>query len=177
MQNIKLEDILKIIEQFETSSIDSLRYKTGDEEIELSRNKNGSTGSPDLKNMNAEQVNALFKEAEEKGQQTQPAAAGENQSITQQEKQEQEKAAEEENNLFTVTSPIIGTFYKSPAPGKSAYVNKGDKTKKGDILCIIEAMKVMNKIESEVSGEIVEEIAEDGQTVEYGSELYKIRLD
>jgi acetyl-CoA carboxylase biotin carboxyl carrier protein len=177
MQNIKLEDILKIIEQFETSSIDSLRYKTGEEEIELSRNKNGSTGPPGLQNMNAEQVNALFKEAGEKGQQTHTASAGENQSTEQQKEKEKEQAAEEENNLFTVTSPIIGTFYRSPAPGKSPYVNKGDKTKKGDILCVIEAMKVMNKIESEVSGEIVEEIAEDGQTVEYGSELFKIRLD
>jgi acetyl-CoA carboxylase biotin carboxyl carrier protein len=172
MQNIKLEDILKIIEQFESSSIDSLRYKTGDEEIELSRNKNGSVTPSKLQNMDTEQMKELLKEAEEK------TSPGQSTSTDQTTEQKEEKPAEEEQeNLFTVTSPIIGTFYRSPAPGKPAYIRKGDKVKKGDILCIIEAMKVMNKIESEVSGEVVEEVAEDGQTVEYGSELYKIKLD
>lgn len=172
MQNIKLEDILKIIEQFESSSIDSLRYKTGDEEIELSRNKNGSVTPSKLQNMDTEQMKELLKEAEEK------KSPGQSASTDQTTEQKEEKPAEEEQeNLFTVTSPIIGTFYRSPAPGKPAYIRKGDKVKKGDILCIIEAMKVMNKIESEVSGEVVEEVAEDGQTVEYGSELYKIKLD
>ena len=173
MQNIKLEDILKIIEQFETSSIDSLRYKTGDEEIELSRNKNGSGSSSDMQKIDAEKAKKLLKEQEEEKSGDQSALN--EQSV--EEKEEQQASETEEENLFTVTSPIIGTFYRSPAPGKPSYVKKGDKVKKGDILCIIEAMKVMNKIESEVSGEIVEEIAEDGQTVEYGSELYKIRLD
>jgi acetyl-CoA carboxylase biotin carboxyl carrier protein len=172
MQNIKLEDILKIIEQFESSSIDSLKYKTGDEEIELSRNKNGSVTPSKLQNSDAEQMKEMLKEAEEKH------SPGQSASTDQTTEQKAEKPAEEEQeNLFTVTSPIIGTFYSSPAPGKPAYIRKGDKVKKGDILCIIEAMKVMNKIESEVSGEVVEEVAEDGQTVEYGSELYKIKLD
>ena len=177
MQNIKLEDILKIIEQFESSSIDSLRYKTGDEEIELSRNKNGSVSPSHLQNMDAEQLKELLKETEEKKSSGEGASA--DQPIEQEEKGEQaEQPSEaEQENLFTVTSPIIGTFYRSPAPGKPAYVKKGDKINKGDILCIIEAMKVMNKIESEVTGEIVEEVAEDGQTVEYGSELYKIKPD
>jgi len=177
MQNIKLEDILKIIEQFESSSIDSLKYKTGDEEIELSRNKNGSVSPSHLQNMDAEQLKELLKETEEKKPVSGSPSTG--QSIEQEEKggQAEQASKEEQENLFTVTSPIIGTFYNSPAPGKPAYIKKGDKVKKGDILCIIEAMKVMNKIESEVSGEVVEEVAEDGQTVEYGSELFKIKLD
>ncbi|MGM0532190.1 MAG: acetyl-CoA carboxylase biotin carboxyl carrier protein [Bacteroidota bacterium] len=172
MQNIKLEDILKIIEQFESSSIDSLRYKTGDEEIELSRNKNGSVAPSNLQSMDAEQVKSLLKEAEEKTASNQSAST--EQPV---EEKEEQPGEEEQENMFTVTSPIIGTFYRAPAPGKPVYVKKGDKVKEGDTLCIIEAMKVMNKIESEVTGEVVEEIAEDGQTVEYGSKLFKIKLD
>ncbi len=172
MQNIKLEDILKIIEQFESSSIDSLRYKTGDEEIELSRNKNGSATHSNPQGVNAEQVKSLLKEAEGATQPSDTASAE-----PPVEEKEEQAGEQEDENLFTVTSPIIGTYYSSPAPGKPAYVKKGDKVKEGDTLCIIEAMKVMNKIESEVAGEVVEEIAKDGQTVEYGSELYKIKLD
>ncbi len=175
MQNIKLEDILKIIEQFETSSIDSLRYKTGDEEIELSRNKNGSVAPSKLQNMDTDQMKELLKETE--GKKSGGESTSTDQPSEEKEEKEEKPAEAEQENLFTVTSPIIGTFYRAPSPGKSAYVRKGDKVKKGDVLCIIEAMKVMNKIESEVSGEIVEEVAEDGQTVEYGSELYKIKLE
>jgi acetyl-CoA carboxylase biotin carboxyl carrier protein len=174
MQNIKLEDILKIIEQFEASSIDSLRYKTGEEEIELSRNKNGSVTSS-LENMDSEKMKELLKKVE--GNVPTTGSAQSEEPVQAKEEEEKEEEKEDTENLFTVTSPIIGTFYKSPAPGKGAYVKKGDKVNQGDTLCIVEAMKVMNKIESEVSGEVKEIVAEDGQTVEYGSELFKIKLD
>ena len=178
MQNIKLEDILKIIEQFESSSIDSLRYKTGEEEIELSRTKNGSVTPFNLEDMNSEEVKNLLKKLESK-KSTDNALSIEQQQSEQkkEEDQQQESKAAEQKNIYTVTSPIIGIFYSSPAPGKSPYVKEGDKVKKNDILCIIEAMKVMNKIESEVKGEIVEVLAEDSQTVEYGSELFKIKME
>jgi oxaloacetate decarboxylase alpha subunit len=77
-------------------------------------------------------------------------------------------------NLVTVTSPIVGTFYRSPAPEKPAYVQVGDVVKKGQVLCIVEAMKLMNEIESEQSGKIVQILVENGQPVEYGQDLFVI---
>jgi acetyl-CoA carboxylase biotin carboxyl carrier protein len=73
-----------------------------------------------------------------------------------------------------VKSPMVGTFYKSPEPGAKAYVSVGDRVSKGQILCIIEAMKIMNEIESEYSGVIREILVQDQQPVEYGQVLYKI---
>ena len=76
--------------------------------------------------------------------------------------------------LLEVKSPMVGTFYKSPEPGAKAYVAVGDRVAKGQVLCIIEAMKIMNEIESEYSGVIKEILAQDQQPVEYGQVLYKI---
>ena len=73
-----------------------------------------------------------------------------------------------------VKSPMVGTFYKSPEPGAKAYVSVGDRVAKGQIVCIIEAMKIMNEIESEYAGVVREVLVEDAQPVEYGQVLYKI---
>jgi acetyl-CoA carboxylase biotin carboxyl carrier protein len=73
-----------------------------------------------------------------------------------------------------VKSPMVGTFYKSPEPGAKAYVSVGDRVSKGQIVCIIEAMKIMNEIESEYSGVVKEISVEDAQPVEYGQVLFKI---
>jgi acetyl-CoA carboxylase biotin carboxyl carrier protein len=85
-----------------------------------------------------------------------------------------EKPAPEEE-LHTVKSPIVGTFYEAPAPGAPPFVNPGDSVQAGQVLCIIEAMKLMNEIESDVSGEIVKMLAGNGQPVEYGQPLFAIR--
>ncbi len=74
-----------------------------------------------------------------------------------------------------VKSPMVGTFYLKPSPNSNPYVEIGKKVKKGDILCIIEAMKLMNEIESEFDGEIIEILLEDGETVEYGKPLFRIK--
>lgn len=71
-------------------------------------------------------------------------------------------------------SPMIGTFYSKPSPTSNPYVEIGKEVKKGDVLCIIEAMKLMNEIESEASGKIVEILVKDGETVDYGKPLFKI---
>jgi acetyl-CoA carboxylase biotin carboxyl carrier protein len=73
-----------------------------------------------------------------------------------------------------VKSPMVGTYYKSPEPGAKAYVAVGDRVAKGQIVCIIEAMKIMNEIESEYSGIVREILVEDAQPVEYGQVLFKI---
>ncbi len=73
-----------------------------------------------------------------------------------------------------VKSPMIGTFYSKPSPTSNPYVEIGTEVKKGDVLCIIEAMKLMNEIEAEVSGKIAEILVKDGETVDYGKPLFKI---
>ena len=79
-----------------------------------------------------------------------------------------------QNNFVVVTSPIVGTFYRSPSPETAVYVEVGDVVKKGQILCIIEAMKLMNEIEAEVSGKVVEIVVDNAQPVEYGEPLFHI---
>ena len=80
-----------------------------------------------------------------------------------------------EENLKQITSPMVGTFYSKPSTTAEPFVKVGDKVKKGDVLCIIEAMKLMNEIESDVDGEIAEICYQDEDLVEYGSVLFKIR--
>ena len=84
-------------------------------------------------------------------------------------------AAEPAESGTVVKSPIVGTFYRSPDPNAPAFVSVGDKVKAGQILCIIEAMKLMNEIESELAGEVVKVHPENGQPVQYGDPLFTIR--
>jgi acetyl-CoA carboxylase biotin carboxyl carrier protein len=83
--------------------------------------------------------------------------------------------ADESLDLAVVTSPIVGTFYRCPEPGAPAFVEIGQRVKKDQVLCIIEAMKLMNEIDSEYDGEIVNVYVENGQPVQYGERLFAIR--
>jgi acetyl-CoA carboxylase biotin carboxyl carrier protein len=83
--------------------------------------------------------------------------------------------AAEPLELSVVTSPIVGTFYRSPDPSSPAFVEVGQRVKKGQTLCIIEAMKLMNEIESEYEGEIVKVYVENGQPVQYGERLFAVK--
>jgi acetyl-CoA carboxylase biotin carboxyl carrier protein len=84
-------------------------------------------------------------------------------------------AAETEIELAVVKSPIVGTFYRSSEPGAPSFVEIGSTVKKGEVLCIIEAMKLMNEIDSEYDGEVVNIYVENGQPVQYGERLFAIR--
>lgn len=81
------------------------------------------------------------------------------------------KASEPAKKGTPITSPMVGTFYKSPSPDADAFVSVGDNVKPGDVVCIVEAMKMMNEIKSEISGKVVEVCVEDGQPVEFGQVL------
>jgi acetyl-CoA carboxylase biotin carboxyl carrier protein len=85
------------------------------------------------------------------------------------------KAAEPEEILHMVKSPIVGTFYEAPSPGAPPFVKVGDTVEVGQVLCIVEAMKLLNEIESDVAGEIVKKMGSNGQAIEYGQELFAIR--
>ncbi len=83
-------------------------------------------------------------------------------------------AAPVADNSKTIDAPIVGVFYAASAPGKAPYVSAGKRVRKGDVVCIIEAMKCMNEIQAEEDGEIVEILVKDGELVEYGQPLFKI---
>jgi acetyl-CoA carboxylase biotin carboxyl carrier protein len=87
-----------------------------------------------------------------------------------------EPEPEEDKNVHVITSPIVGTFYRSPSPEADAFAEVGQRIGKGKILCIIESMKLMNEIESDVEGEVVAVYPRNGQPVEYGEKLFAIRL-
>lgn len=84
-------------------------------------------------------------------------------------------AESEDASLHIVKSPIVGTFYEAPSPGAPAFVKVGDQVENGQVLCIVEAMKLMNEIESDIAGEIVKRLVQGGQPVEYGQPLFAVR--
>jgi biotin carboxyl carrier protein len=83
---------------------------------------------------------------------------------------------EQKQKYHVIKSPLVGTFYRSPSPGAPPFVEEGDMVSKGQILCIIEALKVMNEIESDVDGRVAKILVENGQPVEYGQELFYIEV-
>jgi acetyl-CoA carboxylase biotin carboxyl carrier protein len=85
-------------------------------------------------------------------------------------------SAESDEGFDIIKSPIVGTFYEASSPGVPAFVKQGDTVAVGQVLCIVEAMKLMNEIESEAAGQIVKILVSNGQPVEYGQPLFKIRI-
>ena len=90
------------------------------------------------------------------------------------EKKEKKEEKKEEKKYHVIKSPLVGTFYRAPSPGAPPFVEEGDIVSKGQVLCIIEALKVMNEIESDIDGKVVKILVENGQPVEYGQELFYI---
>jgi acetyl-CoA carboxylase biotin carboxyl carrier protein len=80
-----------------------------------------------------------------------------------------------DENIHIVKSPIVGTFYESPSPGSPPFVKVGDNLEVGQVLCIVEAMKLMNEIECDIAGELVKKLVANGQPIEYGQELFAVR--
>ncbi len=103
-----------------------------------------------------------------------PAAAAPSEESV---KEAKRKADEERDaGLHIITSPIVGTFYRQPNPEANPFVNVGDRVSKGKVLCIIEAMKLMNEIESDVEGVVTEIYPQNGQPVEYGEKLFAVKV-
>ena len=115
--------------------------------------------------------------------QTVPVAPAPEQPVVQEVKQEAvpqpvvtgQVQAQDDEQLHKIVSPMVGTFYSKPEPGAPTYVQPGDKINPNTIVCIIEAMKLFNEIEAEVSGEIVKVLVQDGQLVEYGQPLFLVK--
>ena len=146
-----IRKVKKLIELLDESGIAEIEIKEGEESVRISRYSAGATAAPVA--IAAPAPVAIAAAA--------PAAAP-------------VAAAEPEEDGFEVTAPMVGTFYASASPGAAPYVQVGDRVNEGDTLCVIEAMKMMNQIEAEVSGVIKSIRVQNGEPVEYGQTLVVI---
>ncbi len=158
------KEIQELIKQVNRSNISELKIKDGDFEITLrSKDYIEAVKSP-KGNITVAAAPPIAAAA--------PAAAPAPAAPPAAEKASESKKAEKENNYITIKSPMIGTFYRAPGPDKEPFVKVGDTVSKGDVLCIIEAMKLFNEIESEYSGKIVKVLVEDSSPVEFDQPLF-----
>lgn len=153
--NLKLDDIEKLLAMLSENDVSEFRLEREDEKLWLRRGKQ------------VEYVQQQFVAAPVSA--TTPAAAA-----TASAEAAPAVVAVAAKKYHEVKSPMVGTFYRRPAPDTEPYATVGDRVKKGDVLCIIEAMKLMNEIEADTSGVVVEVCLDDAQMVEYGEVLYRI---
>ena len=149
-----IRKVKKLIELLEESGINEIEIKEGEESVRISRAPSGAAAQmayfpPPMPLAAAEAVAAVAPA-------TAPAAAA-------------PKSAE-----HTIQAPMVGTYYSAPAPGAKAFVQIGDEVKVGQVLCIIEAMKMMNQIESDRAGRITSVLVQNGDPVEFGQPLFSI---
>ncbi|MDR8391031.1 acetyl-CoA carboxylase biotin carboxyl carrier protein [Aliifodinibius sp. S!AR15-10] len=157
-----LKEIKKLLDLIAESEVNEVAIEEGDFKIKVK--KKGDTQQVNL----PQQIPAQQFQAPAQVSQPQPsggAPSGES---------AQAEAKEEKVDGDVVKSPIVGTFYRSPSPDSEAFVQTGDSVEKGQTLCIVEAMKIMNEIESEYSGEVKKILVEDGEPVEYDQPLFVI---
>jgi acetyl-CoA carboxylase biotin carboxyl carrier protein len=151
---MKLEEIKELIKLFGKSKLERLQIKQKDFELEMERSSgvNTATATP------------------------QPAAPLPQQTATEAIQNESPAQIESKKKLEgeVITSPMVGTLYSSPSPDSPPFVRVGDSVKKGDVLCILEAMKIMNELEAEYDCKILEILAENGEPVEYGKPLFVV---
>ena len=160
---MNIKDIQNLIKFVAKSGASEVKLETEDIKITI------KTGSDDSKGETTyiQQIPAMAAQPQMPAQSQQPAAAAP--------AQPQETPAETaESKYITIKSPIIGTFYRKPAPDKPVFVEVGDTIKEGDVLCVIEAMKLFNEIESEVSGKIVKVLVDDSSPVEFDQPLFLV---
>ncbi|TCK86739.1 biotin carboxyl carrier protein [Natranaerovirga hydrolytica] len=150
---MEFNQVLELMKAFSESNIHNLKYEHKDFKLKL----------------NKEPVNKEIIVSEE------ALPVQKNQVVTSEVGQNTTSNQQKEDHCKIVKSPIVGTFYSSSSPEANDYVQVGSQVKKGQVLCIIEAMKLMNEIESEFDGEVVEILVENEQMVEYGQPLFKIK--
>src|SRR5512139_1908540 len=150
-----IRKVKKLIELLDETGVAEIEIKEGEESVRISRHPSGGYA------MMPQQMMYAQPQAPAPAAATAAAAAAER----------AEAAAKADQ---TVTAPMVGTFYSAPAPGAKAFVDIGSEVKVGDVLCIIEAMKMMNQIESDKAGRIVSVLAKNGDPVEFGQPLFVI---
>jgi acetyl-CoA carboxylase biotin carboxyl carrier protein len=161
-----LKDIKELIEQIDKSDIAYFEVKVGDGFVKMDKSLNRNYGDG-ISYQESKAVSLPVPMVVESNNEVK-SAVNEDKKVV-------EDAKVSDDNIVEIKAPIVGSFYVSSSPDKPPYVEVGSKVKKGDVLCIIEAMKLMNEIESDVDGEVVEVIAKNQDFVEYGAPLFKIR--
>jgi acetyl-CoA carboxylase biotin carboxyl carrier protein len=146
---LPLEDVGRLVELLAESGVGEIRVKQGELEITVKARTGASTGTSAMPLSPQVAPEPLVSETS--------------------------GSAEREGELHVVRSPVVGTFYRAPAPGEEPYVEVGDLIEVGQPLCIVEAMKLMNEIPSDISGEVVEILVENAKGVEYDQVLFRIR--
>jgi acetyl-CoA carboxylase biotin carboxyl carrier protein len=153
---LPIEDVGRLVELLAESGVGEIRVKQGDLEITV-KAKTEFTPAGTLAEPTAAPVVA------------QPAVSPPAEAVP------EPGLAERNGGLHLVRSPVVGTFYRAPAPGEESYVEVGDRVGVGQTLCIVEAMKLMNEILADISGEVVEVLVENSKGVEYDQPLFRIR--
>ena len=153
-----IKDIQNLIKFVSKAEVSEVKYKTKDFEITIKTPLAGSEtnymASPAVYHTAPQQAPAAAQQA--------PAATT------------PEVAAEDDSKFITIKSPMIGTFYRKPSPDKDVFINVGDEVSEGKVVCVIEAMKLFNQIEAEVSGKIVKVLVDDSTPVEYDQPLFLV---
>ena len=160
MKQQDMEDLKQLVEFLKANQIAEFDLDRGDVKIRLKFEQPGaSVSSGDLARLLASAPPAVAAAAHAAS--VAPAAAA--------------PVVDEDAGLHMVKSPIVGTYYGSPSPGAASFVGPGDKVSKGQVLCIVEAMKLMNEIEADAAGEIIKCLVTNGQPIEFGQPLFSIR--
>ncbi|AVR44740.1 acetyl-CoA carboxylase, biotin carboxyl carrier protein [Christiangramia fulva] len=166
-----LKEIQNLIKFVAKSGASEVKLETGDVKITI------KTGSDDKETTIVQQVpvgNQMPQQQMQPQQQPQQQAPAPQPQENAPAKNESSGSGEDTSKYITVKSPIIGTFYRKPSPDKPTFVEVGDSVKEGDVLCVIEAMKLFNEIESEVSGKIVKVLVDDSSPVEFDQPLFLV---
>jgi len=165
MKQQDIEDLKQLIEFLKEYQIAEFDLDRGDLKIRLKFNQQSSAqaGLGDLARLLSSAPQGAAVAAAAALQSAVPAAP-------------QAPPEDPDAGLHIVKSPIVGTYYGSPSPGAAAFVAPGDRVEKGQVICIVEAMKLMNEIESDASGEIVKCLVSNGQPIEFGQPLFSVRL-
>ncbi len=169
---LKIQEIREIIKLIDHSSIDEFSYEAEGTKVKLK--KNSVQGSTEEVVSKAKPVAAVAVAPVTVETPQAPAAITTNESAAHAELNE---SAVNDESLHKIKSPMVGTFYASSSPDSQAFVQVGDKVNDDGIVCIVEAMKLFNEIEAEVTGEIVEILVKDGQLVEYGQPLFLVKAN
>ncbi len=163
-----LKEIQNLIKFVAKSGASEVKLETGDVKITI------KTGSDDKETTIVQQVPMGGQQMPQQMQAQQPQQQQAPAQESPAPQKETKSSGDDESKYITVKSPIIGTFYRKPSPDKPTFAEVGDKIKEGDVLCIIEAMKLFNEIESEVSGTIVKVLVDDSSPVEFDQPLFLV---
>ena len=174
------KEVTEIIKLVNKSNLTEFKIKNGDFSLNIRTKKYGKMiANQQQQNVPQQQLIPIANPMTTAVQQPviatpPPPPAAEKASNGSSDAQEGKGAKDTKAGLLEIKSPMVGTFYRAPEPGKPSYVNVGDYVEKGSVVCIVEAMKLFNEIESEVSGRIVDVLAEDASPVEYDQVMYLV---